>query len=487
VRRVLAALCIGALATVGAVRTPARAQTAARRAIALVVDVDRPPGTSPLFGPDGKTAPDAADTIAELRQRVAALASAEDMPPYALKLSPVLCDELQLVGSEQAQALLAELASLASGRPVVGVPYTDVRFADVSAGAIAREIEDGTRALGACTRGRDPIDVLATSDLGVPDADRLDVLAEDGPGYLLSGYAFPSPRDRPDDPPSRAGEGWPRPVAATAQGPDVTADDVLAERPGAGRLVVVVELDRRLPDTFGSLADDDRLVLRGLPSFLDPKADFPEGRIYAPEPLSSRYERAVREARAVLDDLRSYTLDGNRLVRVFGTVLAEASASADPKVRTSARVQRMLGALAQEIRDQFALVSLSEGSVTFTSRRGSVPVTVSNRATYPVRVRVSLQSSKLSFPHRTIVRNIEPPGDTITFAANAESSGTFVVTAVVKSDIKRYGTEITLDAIELTVRSTAANLPVLILTIAGALLLLVVYAGRISRRRRSST
>ena len=473
-KRTLGAVCIITLVAFGAACVPAGAQAPTRRAVALVVEIGRADNSSPLFGPDGGAAPDAAETIAELRQRLAALTSADDMPPYAVKLTPVLCDELRLLGSQAARALLADLAALAREHPAIGAPYADARFGDIAANALAAELDEATRALQVCTGGRDPIDVLAASDLGVPDDDRLDVLADGGPGYLLSGYAFPP----------RAGDRRrPHPIAATRQQPTVSADAVLAERPGAERLAVVVDLDARLPETFAKLADDDRLALRPLTTFLEPDADFPEGRIYAPEPLPSRYERTVREARVVLDDLRSYTLDGNRLVRIFGAVLAEASATADPNVRTSTRVRRTLGALAQEIRDQFDLVSLSEGSVTFTSRRGSVPVTVSNRAAYPVRVRVSLQSPKLSFPDgRTVVRNIEPPGDTITFAANAESSGTFPITVVVKS----RRAEITLDRIELTVRSTAANLPVLILTVAGALLLLVVYAGRVGRRRRET-
>lgn len=473
-KQTLGAISIAAFVVIVGGHRPAVAQAPAARAVALVVEIGRAGDSSPLFGPDGGAAPDAAETIGELRQRVAALTSADDMPPYAVKLTPVLCDELRLLGSAAARALLRDLASLAREHPVVGVPYTDARFGDIPAGSLADQIDEGRRALEVCTGGRDPIDVLAASDLGVPNADRLDVLAEDGLGYLLSGYAFP---------PRAGNAGWPHPIAATRQQPKVTTDDLLAERPGAGRLAVVIDLDARLPATFAELAADDRLALRPLTTFLAPDADFPEGRIYAPEPLPSRYERVVREARGVLDDLRSYTLDANRLVRIFGTVLAEASSTADPDVGTSARVRRTLGALAQEIRDEFELVSLTQGSVTFTSRRGSVPVTVSNRASYPVRVRVSLQSSKLSFPDgRTVVRNISPPGRTITFAANAESSGTFPITAVVKSQ----RAEITLDRIELTVRSTAANLPVLILTVAGALLLLVVYAGRVGRRRREA-
>jgi hypothetical protein len=191
----------------------------------------------------------------------------------------------------------------------------------------------------------------------------------------------------------------------------------------------------------------------------------------------------LRETREAHEDFRSYTLADNRLAGIFRAVIANASGTADAKVRNSTKVRRTLSLVAREIRRHFALVSVTEGSVTFTSRRGSVPVTVSNKASYTVKVRVSLQSSKLSFPRtRTLVREVAPPGRTITFDALAESSGTFPITVVLKSP----RSEITLDTDEFTVRSTAANLPVLILTVAGALLLLVLYAGRVGRRRRGS-
>jgi hypothetical protein len=299
-------------------------------------------------------------------------------------------------------------------------------------------------------------------------------LAIEGFRYVLSGYAFPPPTgSRP----------WPYAVPAIEAPADFDAQDVLVERPGADRLAVVVDA-HRAPALVASLAAEPRIELQPLSAFLRPAVDFREGPLYEPEPLPAGLTHALDDAREALDDFRSFTLDGNPMTQIFGSVVADAGATADPRVRNGTKARRTLGLVEAAIRKQFGLVSLAEGSVTFTSRRGSVPVTVANEASYPVKVRVSLQSSKLSFPRsRTLVREVAPPGRTITFEALAKSSGTFVITAALKSPRG----EVTLDRAEYTVRSTAANLPVVILTIAGVLLLLVAYAGRAGRRRRASS
>ena len=385
----------------------------------------------------------------------------------------MLCDELRLLRTEPARALLAEIEQLANGHPSLTVPYTDLRFADADPGDLPDEIAGGVRTVAECAKG-DLLGLVAASDLGVPDDDRIRALAMEGFRYVLSGYAFPPPTgSRP----------WPYAVPAIEAPAEFVAEDVLVQRPGADRLAIVIDA-HRAPALVASLAAEPRIELQPLSAFLRPDVDFREGPLYEPEPVPARLTHALDDARETLDDFRSYTLDDNPLAQIFGSVVADAGATADPKVRNSTEATRTLDLVEAAIRKQFGLVSLTEGSVTFTSRRGSVPVTVSNEASYPVKVRVSLQSSKLSFPQsRTLVREVAPPGRTITFEALAESSGTFVITAVLKSP----RSEVTLDRTEYTVRSTAANLPVLILTIAVALLLLVAYAGRVGRRRRAST
>ncbi|MGH2760275.1 MAG: DUF6049 family protein, partial [Actinomycetota bacterium] len=227
-----------------------------------------------------------------------------------------------------------------------------------------------------------------------------------------------------------------------------------------------------------ALANDPRVALHELQDLpLEPAArsvGFPA----ADEPPAS-YRSAVRSAQRALGLFRSYTLRDNRLAAILATAVGRARSSSEWDESWSIGVQRAR-AVTATVERQEDLVSAAEGSVTFTSRRGSVPLTVTNGATYPVRVRVSLASSKLSFPdgaERSVT--VDPPGDTTVFAALARSTGTFPVQARVTSP----DGGIVFHTGELTVRSTAANLPALVLTGGGALFL-VGWAGRQLRRRR---
>jgi hypothetical protein len=202
--------------------------------------------------------------------------------------------------------------------------------------------------------------------------------------------------------------------------------------------------------------------------------------------VPGRYHEPVVRARASVDGFIGVTTDDNpiwtRLKIAYARALAWASK--DAEVRMELGERRTTGeGLARDIERfvdrELDRITLSEGAVTFTSRRGTVPVTVANRARYPVRIRVSVSSPKLTFPDRTRVVTIRPPGDTITFEATARSTGTFPTLAVLKS---RNG-RVTLDRAELTVRSTATNLSALILTGGGAIFLVVFLLRRVARRR----
>jgi hypothetical protein len=255
-------------------------------------------------------------------------------------------------------------------------------------------------------------------------------------------------------------------------------EDVAAVRPEAPALAVVVGEAARLRD----LIDDERLDITTIDGLRG--VDVRTGSIPPNVTPSRRARTALERSADALEVFRSVTYDGNRIADVFRVRQARSEQhaldgdSADQRAEaiTEARI------LEQDITEQFRLWSLQNGSVTFTSRRGSVPLTVTNRASYAIRVRVTASSPKVDFPEgRTVVRRIEPPGDTITFDANARSSGTFPVAATLRSPDRR----VTFDTAELSVRSTAANLPALILTGGGALFLLVVFGRRLGRRRRS--
>jgi hypothetical protein len=95
-------------------------------------------------------------------------------------------------------------------------------------------------------------------------------------------------------------------------------------------------------------------------------------------------------------------------------------------------------------------------------------------------VTVNVSSPKLDFPDGdSRVVTVQPPGDTITFVAVARSTGSFPMLVSVEDAKGSF----VLDRGELTVRSTAANLPALAVTIAGFVLLIVFYVRRKKRRQ----
>ncbi len=478
-RRILAGVGIAVVVAPWTFGSVAGAQQVELRRVALIVNIALPSGLDPLLAPDGEPSKDAQHAVAIVRNQIEPLVGAA-LPPFALRISPVLCDELELLGTRSARHLLDDLRRIATKHPIILTPYADLRLGGVTGPELTAEIETARSALRTCT-GRDPIDVLAASDLGVPDQGVVTALSDGPVGWVLSGYAFP--RSAPGD----EADALPRAVAAVIAMPLRTAssdaDAFLDKRRGTDRLAVMYDASPTLVAIFTALADDARIAVGPLTELLAGEQSDDEGPLYEPRPLSDEYRRTLDEATAALDELDAITFESTTLFRILRTVLAEGRATADGTWAGGPRAVRWLEELRRTISRQLTLVSLTEGSVTFTSRRGSVPVTVSNRASYPVKVRVSLQSSKVSFPNGpTALRTIDPPGDTITFDAIARSSGTFPINAVLKSP----NGKVDLDAAKLSVRSTAANLPVLILTIGGAIFLVVVYGSRIGRRRRDS-
>jgi hypothetical protein len=171
------------------------------------------------------------------------------------------------------------------------------------------------------------------------------------------------------------------------------------------------------------------------------------------------------------------TLKDNPLTAAYRDVLARARSSAD-LAADFAPGRRLADQLITRVADAMRRIDVGVGSITFTSRRGSVPVTVNDRNSYPVRVRIDVASPKLDFPSGTSrVVTVGPPGDTTTFAAVARSTGTFPVVVSLRTPDGAL-----LSRGDLTVRSTAANLPALAVTIAGFVGLVVFYTRRKRKR-----
>jgi hypothetical protein len=391
--------------------------------------------------------------------------------PLALAPSPLFCDEVSRFGGPVAARLIGLLRDLAGRLPVLSAPYAEVRLPHLGTPeTIAREITTGRQALEGCVRTR-PVDIVFPPDL-VLDRDVLrGSVAAGAPTTLAPADGLANGVSRFQDVTMVPAQEVP--VGAAPNDALVALD---------AESVAALVLEPRRPDlgTFlTALANDPRVVLQQLAELLtEPTSRFVAFPSVAEPPAS--YASAVARSQEALRSFRSYTLRDNRLAAILSTAVGRGRSSAEWDARWSTGVRRAR-AVATTVGRQEDLVAAPEGAVTFSSRRGSVPVTVTNGATYPVRVRVSLASSKLTFPDGAeSVVTVDPPGDTTVFAALARSTGTFPVQVRVTSPDR----DVVFHSGELTVRSTAANLPALVLTAGGAVFLVGWSARQLRRRRK---
>ena len=121
-------------------------------------------------------------------------------------------------------------------------------------------------------------------------------------------------------------------------------------------------------------------------------------------------------------------------------------------------------------------------SITLTSQRGRVPVTIISSAPYPVSAVLTLTSDKLLFPDGETLNVVLEPTHTNNFYVNVETraSGLFKVGITLSSPAGG----VTLASGQVSVRSTAASVVGVVLSL-GAVAVLLVWWFRTSRKRRA--
>ena len=120
-------------------------------------------------------------------------------------------------------------------------------------------------------------------------------------------------------------------------------------------------------------------------------------------------------------------------------------------------------------------------TVTLTSQRGRVPVTITSSAPYPVTGTLTLTSDKLTFPNgqsQSVV--LGPRTNVVYFNVETRASGLFKVGIAVTSP----SGGLVLTSGQVSVRSTATSVVGVALTV-GAVVVLVVWWLRTSRKRRA--
>ena len=126
----------------------------------------------------------------------------------------------------------------------------------------------------------------------------------------------------------------------------------------------------------------------------------------------------------------------------------------------------------------------NENTVTFTSRRAAIPITVLSSAPYPVDVVVSLASDKFTFPDGSSQKlTLDRATTSVRFVAQARGSGDRLPIDVT---LRTADGQLVIARTVLTVHSTAISFVGVALTVLAGAVLLVWWARtwRRSRRRR---
>ncbi len=460
--RIVAALLAGfaALAIPRASAQPALEQ---RKPIAVVLRISTPS----LFAPDGRPTPDRDSRLERIADALDAL-NASDIAavPIALAPSAVMCDEAMRLRSGPARHFVRAIRAVASHSAVLQTPFANVRLTDVEKDGAGGELRAGRSTLDRCTR------TTAAPVLYPPafalDPDALVAAEREGIGSVLSDAVDVPTRSVIDVLPARNVPRGDTPASLIARTPESAPSIAVADIGSMDGAAYVRALHR-----------EARLVIQPVTSISPEKgAEAEEIDFRSVSDSTAAYRRALVRADRAFERFSAFTLPDNPVTGVYRDLVARARGSADQD-ETFTDGRRRANRFVQLVSSAERGVSIGAGSITFTSRRGSVPITVINRDRFPVRLSVAVSSPKLDFPGGAArVVTVEPPGDTITFGAVARSTGTFPMRATVSAP----GSSVELDTAEVTVRSTGANLPALALTIGGAVVLIVFYARRRKRQ-----
>ena len=206
-------------------------------------------------------------------------------------------------------------------------------------------------------------------------------------------------------------------------------------------------------------------------------------RVLVPAPvstLSPTFLAELRRARGAIEQFESVTDQAGTLVERLKTLLliSEGTHLTDDERKGLA----FLRAVRRGVSGEFDKVRPPSGtSVTLTSRRGVIPVTVTNSTGYSLRLRVTLLSPRLQFLQEgeTQVVVLDRPRQALSFPVLAQTTGRFPVRILLRTPRGAHIAES-----RIVVRSTALNVRALLVTIAAALFLLFLWVRRLVFRGR---
>jgi len=288
-------------------------------------------------------------------------------------------------------------------------------------------------------------------------------------------------------------------VSAVLSMPIVSADPVLGAHAVLGELAAIWQeqpgeargLAMILPETLDLPSGFYGTLLRGVAgapwlkpvSAHDLAASFPPGNPDAlaassPASFDPAYVAEIKETRRSIDAYRSMLTDGSDEPDRLDTQLLLAESGDFLNDPTSGFA--FVTSASDQVGAVFDAVTADAGEiVTVTSRSGAnLPVRVTSEAAEPLRVSVALVSERLVTPPSEDL--VLQPGDarTLTFDVDLKTTGKFEVEVWVIAPGGRV-----IEKTSVVVRSTAYNRIALIITIASALVLVLVWARRFLPRR----
>ncbi len=398
------------------------------------------------------------------------------LPPYLERGTAVVADRLDTEPSTTTWDAVAELgraservlAELGVGSVVVPAPPAPPGDALLDAG--------GRRA------GPPPLVTEPLVDAGprpLTDLADLDGLVVDTALSRALGAAL-------DDAPDAAHVALAELLVATA---DQGVDAVLVRPPAppAEDSVLVALLDLLEPEA--PLPTDPPIRVGGLGLLTDPTAGTRDGAADAddePEPLTPDLPPGP-DLGAVAGRVQALVPG----VDTFAAVLAGRSARADElRLQLAVAVgattddagrDAALDRVASSLEESFGGIRLAgQVDLNLTSRRGTLPVTVTNANPFPVDVLVRLRSDRLAFPDGDVVA-VTVDGDEARIDVPVEALATGSVPVFV--ELWTVDDQRRLDFRALNVRSTAISGVGLLLSV-GALAVLVIWWARSWRRSR---
>jgi hypothetical protein len=188
------------------------------------------------------------------------------------------------------------------------------------------------------------------------------------------------------------------------------------------------------------------------------------------------------EYEATSNELSAY----REVVGPADPVVVDGQAALLTSLSTNITPDRAHAALAKvmaQIQAYTASVTAEQKRITLTSRRADVPLTFQNNLKRAVKVRVHLDSTKLTFPNGSDPEvTLRPGSNTIRFTVEARASGTFPMTITVTSPDGRltFG-----QPVQVSVRSAVFGGWAVGLTIVALLFLAGWWANHFRRTRRS--